>query len=89
MDLDQTRMIMMMIVKMTMMTHPVLVDHLDQDDQTIAADHPDRRDGPTIVAGHLVQVDQEEAQAQEVAQVLQAVAVAQVRVVVVDQESPR
>ena len=70
MDLDQTRMIMMMIVKMMMMIHPVPVGHLDQDG--IVAGHLDHL-GRTIAADHLVQVDQEVAGhlvqvAQEVAQ---------------------
>ena len=69
---------MMMIVKMTM-THPVLVDHLDQDGPTIVAGHPDR----TIVEGHLVQPVQVDLAQVEVLRV-------QVEVLrVLDQESPR
>jgi len=73
MDQAQTRMIMMMIVKMTMMTHPVPVGHLVQDG--IAAGHLDHL-GRTIVAGHLVQVDQVRAVAGHLVQVVQVRAVA-------------
>jgi len=78
MDLDQTRMIMMMIVKMMMMIHPVPVGHLDQDG--IAAGHLVQVDQE--VAGHLVQADQ--VVAGHLVQVVRAVAVDQVQVPVVD-----
>ena len=59
--MDLVHQIMMMMIVKMMMTHPVLVGHLDQDDQTIAADHPDHQDGRTIAVDHLVQVDHAQA----------------------------